>query len=130
MRTRRSPARGTVASRVVALPAAAQPDVAAMPFRDVDRDPAAAIRHVMPHQVARLRHVDRLDQEERRDVLDLAARISWRELDVCDDAVVRRSVGSSSPNARPAIVSYWPAAPNAAPSNAGDTTESMTMRVT
>ncbi len=42
----------------------------------------------------------------------------------------RRSLGSSSPNARPAIVSYWPAAPYDAPPNAGDTTESMTTRVT
>ena len=51
-----------------------------------DGDAAAAVRHVVPHQAAALRHVDRLDQEERRDVLDLAARVPRRELDVGDDA--------------------------------------------
>lgn len=40
---------------------------------------------------------------------------------------LRASAGSSSPNARPEIVSYWPAEPNEAPLNAGETMESMTM---
>src|SRR5471032_1041295 len=43
---------------------------------------------------------------------------------------LRGSFGSSSPNARPATVSYWPAGPNAAPSKAGDTFFSMTIFLT
>ena len=39
------------------------------------------------------------------------------------------SFGSSSPNARPANVSYCPAAPNVAPSKAGETFVSTTIRV-
>ena len=40
------------------------------------------------------------------------------------------SLGSSSPNARPASVSYWPAVPKLAPSKAGDTCFSTTILVT
>src|SRR5688572_3936904 len=43
---------------------------------------------------------------------------------------LRGSSGSSSPNARPASVSYWPALPKTLPSNAGETFLSMTMRLT
>ena len=43
---------------------------------------------------------------------------------------LRASAGSSSPNARPAIVSYWPAGPKVAPSKAGDTFFSMTIFLT
>src|SRR6266850_181798 len=42
-------------------------------------------------------------------------------------SALRGSFGSSSPNARPASVSYWPAAPKDAPSNAGDTFFSTTI---
>ena len=40
------------------------------------------------------------------------------------------SFGSSSPKARPASVSYWPALPKLAPSKAGETFVSMTILVT
>src|SRR5258708_22597715 len=43
----------------------------------------------MPHQAARQRYVDRLDDEEGRDVFDLAVRIPLRECDIGDDRVVR-----------------------------------------
>src|SRR5688572_20344668 len=48
-------------------------------------------------------------------------------------SVMRRlcgASGSSSPNARPASVSYGPALPNDLPSKAGETFRSMTMRLT
>jgi hypothetical protein len=63
---------------------------------------------------------------------DLRARV--RLSTAIEDASVMMafsgSFGSSSPNARPASVSYWPAAPNVAPSKAGDTFFSMTIFLT
>src|SRR5258708_36821254 len=49
---------------VVALPPAAQADVAVDPAGRGERDPAAPVRYVLPHQVAALRHVDRPGQPE------------------------------------------------------------------
>ena len=73
---------------VVALPAAGEADVALHAQVARDRDPAAAIGHVVPHQAARLRQVHRLDDEEARDVLDLPVRVSLGMREVCDLVVV------------------------------------------
>jgi hypothetical protein len=41
----------------------------------------------------------------------------------------RASIGSTAPNARPTIFSYWPVAPNDIPSNVGDSTRVISRRV-
>lgn len=41
----------------------------------------------------------------------------------------RGSAGLTSPNARPTSFSYWPTSPNDVPSNVGDSTRVMSMRV-
>ena len=75
-------------------------------LRGGDGDAAAAVGHVVPHEAARFRHVDRLDQEKARDVLHFAVSrcvgASWMSWMIA----LRGSSGSSSPKARPAIVSY------------------------
>ncbi|HWF96441.1 MAG TPA: hypothetical protein VG291_15905 [Xanthobacteraceae bacterium] len=76
-------------ARIVALPAAGKTDVAGRALERPDGDPAAAIGHVVPHQAARPRHVDRLHQLKRGGVLDHPTRIAGRELDVLDDRIVR-----------------------------------------
>ncbi len=60
-----------------------------MPFRAHCRRPAAAIDHRIHQHAARLRHVDRLDQRERRNVFHLAARVARRELDIGDERILR-----------------------------------------
>ena len=70
-------------SRKVSLPPARQPDIARFVAADVDAP--AAIGYLVQQHPARLRHVDRLGQEERRGVLDHAACIARGELDVLDD---------------------------------------------
>ena len=76
-------------SRVVALPAAAQTDIVRVAEIGRNRDAAAAIRDVVPHQPARLRHVDGLHDEEGGDVVNLAVLVSRRQPDVGDEDVVR-----------------------------------------
>ena len=83
----------------------------------VDRDSAAAVRHILPHHAAALRHIDGLHKIEVRKVLDFTVRVAWRQFDVCDDRVVR-IVGVEL--AEGASVSYWPAAPDDAPLKAGE----------
>ena len=68
--------------------ALARPDVAERALGRVEQHRPAAIRHVVPQEAARLRHVDRLGDDERRDVADLAVRV-LAELDVLDDLVAR-----------------------------------------
>ena len=75
-------------ARIIALPSAAQTDVAIVAMGRVNRNPAATVRHVLPHEVAALRHVDGLHEIEARDVLDLAIRVARSQLDVVDDRVV------------------------------------------
>ena len=80
---------GHRAAGVVALPAATQSDIAHCPFGRHDGDPAAAIGHVMPQQVAALREVDRFDDLESGDIFDHAALVSRRQVNVLNDGVVR-----------------------------------------
>ena len=70
----------------ISLPAADERDV---PLGTRGGLSAAAIDDGISQHAARLRHVDRLDERERRDVFDLAPRIAWRKLDVGDDRVLR-----------------------------------------
>ena len=53
-----------------------------------DGERAAAIGHVVPHQAARFRHVDRLGDDESRDVAYLAVRV-FAERDILNDFVER-----------------------------------------
>ena len=73
---------------VVALPCARESDVAEIALRDHDGERRAAIRNVVPHEAARLRHVHRLRQYERGDIPDLAVRV-FAQFDVLDDSVQR-----------------------------------------
>jgi hypothetical protein len=74
-------------ARIVTLPAAQQADVARIALVRRKGDVAAAIGNVVPHQAARLRHVHRLADDERRHVFDLAARVRRRKLQVGNDLV-------------------------------------------
>ena len=74
---------------IVALPSAAQTDVAVVAVRRRYGDPAAAVRYVLPQQVAALRHVDRLHQIETHDILDFTGGVPRRQPDVGNDGVVR-----------------------------------------
>ena len=80
---------GSSPARVVALPAAAQTDVAVVALRRRDGDSAAPVRHVLPHQVTAFRQVDRFHKEKARNVLDFAVSVARRQLDIRDDRIVR-----------------------------------------
>ena len=88
-----------------------------------------AVGHVVPHQVARLRHVDRLHQLERGRVLDHAARIARRELDVLDDGIVR-IVGIEFAEGAAGERLVLAGAAEVVPLKAGETLLSMTILVT
>ena len=70
--------------RDVALPAADERDVPVWPRRG---GAVAAIDDRIHEHAARLRQVRGHHQRERRDVIDAAARIARRQVDVLDDAV-------------------------------------------
>ena len=67
----------------------AQADVAIGAASCLEHYPATAIRHVLPHQMAALRHVHRLDQEECGDVLAFAVHIPGCQIDILDDRIVQ-----------------------------------------
>ena len=77
-----------VDGRVVALPGTGQADVAEDPLGHDEGGRAAAVRHVVPHQSARIGHVDRLGQHEARRVADLAVG-TLCQADVLDDRIAR-----------------------------------------
>ena len=74
-------------ARSVALPAAGEADVAIGAFDRHDGEPAGTVRYVVPHQVARFRHVHRLHDLERGGIFHHAARVTRCQLDVLNDGV-------------------------------------------
>ena len=74
---------------VLALPTAAEPDVAHVTLRGDDREPPTAIRNVVPHETAHLGRIGRHDELKCRDVFHFARRVSRRQRNVLDDRVAR-----------------------------------------